>query len=57
MAWNAAAHARATLSVSLTFSTDWTIVGVEIRNLGLVAPEETRALQALQKSFGLELQG
>ena len=25
--------------------------------LTLVAPEETRALQALQKSFGLELQG
>src|SRR5688572_13827144 len=42
MAWKAAAQAGATLSVSLTSCEDWTIVGVEIRYRGLVAPDGTQ---------------
>ncbi|GKQ40362.1 hypothetical protein ALMP_68880 [Streptomyces sp. A012304] len=41
IAWNAAAHASATFSVSLTFCEDCSIVGVEIRNFGLTAPDGT----------------
>lgn len=41
IAWNAAAQASATLRVSLTFCEDSSIVGAEIRNFGLTAPDGT----------------
>ncbi|GAB3855791.1 hypothetical protein GCM10027610_089620 [Dactylosporangium cerinum] len=50
IAWNAAAQARATFSVSRTFCTDCVIVGVEMRNFGFAAPDGTHGTADRQRA-------